>query len=370
MRFAARACVAGLLALLAFADAHVSHAQPSQSLAQTRALATYAAMQRYFYDAPTNSYKGTFPAAGHAQAWPYSQALWATLQLARVRGVGAPALRALPTMIAGLESYRHKAGAAKTDELVYDAVYHGHKHVFSDDNAWISLVLIDASDFLHDRTLFAAASRVFRSIESGWDQTAADACPGGIYWARSNKNKQRGAVSTANAALVAVLLYLHTHERTDLAWAARAYDWTRRCLHAQSGLVADHIDPDGTVDQRIWSYKQGAMIAAGVRLYQATHELHYLREAEQTARVALAAFRDPIGSREPAAFLAIFYRDLLILASVDRNVSLRASVEAFADTAWGQQRDDQTGLFRFGETDASLLDQAAMVQIYAFLAGA
>jgi predicted alpha-1,6-mannanase (GH76 family) len=269
-------------------------------------------------------------------------------------------------MISGLDSYRH----ASDGELVYDAVYHGHEHVFSDDNAWIGLALIDASDVLHDRALLASAARVFRTIESGWSLTARDSCPGGIYWVRANANKQRGAVSSANAALIAALLYLHTHERSDLVWAERAYAWTRRCLHAPAGLVADHIDPDGTVDERVWSYNQGAMIAAGVRLYQATRDVHYLREAEQTADASLDVFRDPIGSREPAPFLAIFYRDLLALAAVDgtRNPAIRAAVASFAGAAWSRERDGQTGLFHFGETAASLLDQAAMVQIYATLA--
>lgn len=361
-RFAA--CVAVLLALLCFGSAQVARSQPGRSLAESRALASYAAMQRYFYDAPTKSYKGTFPTNGHAQAWPYSQALWATLQLARVPRAGTPALRALPTLIAGLDSYKH----ASESELVYDAVYRGRKHVFSDDNAWIGLALIDASGVLHDRTLLAAAARVFRSIESGWRLTARDSCPGGVYWVRSNANKQRGAVSAANAALIAALLYLHTRARSELAWAERAYGWTRRCLRAQSGLVADHIDPDGTVDQRIWSYNQGAMIATGVRLYQATHERHYLREAEQTANAALDVFRDPIGSGEPAAFLAIFYRDLLVLSDVDGNPNVRGAAASFASEAWRRARDGRTGLFHFGETAASLLDQAAMVQIYATLA--
>jgi Glycosyl hydrolase family 76 len=369
MKVAVRALIAALVAGFVFAEAHVARSQPGRSLEQRRALASYAAMQRYFYDASTRSYKGTFPAKGHAQVWPYSQALVATLQLARVPRVGGSALQALPKLIAGLESYRHVTAGA-TGELVYDAVYHGHKYVFSDDNAWISLALLDASDVLHDRSLFAAGSRVFRSLESGWSLTARDACPGGLYWLRSVKNKQRGAVSTANAALVAALLYLHTHERSDLAWAKRSYEWTRRCLRAPSGLVADHIDPDGKVDQRIWSYNQGAVIATAVGLYQATHESHYLREAERTAVAALDLFRDPIRSGEPAAFLAIFYRDVLALAEVDRNPAIRAAVATFADTAWQQQRDDQTGLFHFGETVASLLDQAAMVQIYAALAAA
>jgi hypothetical protein len=366
MRFAVRMLAVGLVVLLAFAEAQIARPQPDRSLARTRALASYAAMERYFYDPPSRSYRGAFPPNGHAQAWPYSQALWATLQMARVPRAGAPALRALRSMIAGLEPYRHSTGAA--NELVYDAVYQGRKNVFSDDNAWIGLALIDASDFLHDRSLLAAAAHVFKSISSGWNLTSRDACPGGLYWVRSTKNKQRGAVSAANTALVASLLYLHTHEGTHLAWARRAYDWTRRCLSAPSGLVADHIDPDGTVDHRIWSYNQGAMIATAVRLYEATHESRYLREAEQTARAALGLFQDPIASREPAVFMAIFYRDVLSLAEVDRNPDIRAAVEAFADAAWEKQRDDQTGLFHFGETAASLLDQAAMVQIYAVLA--
>lgn len=110
---------------------------------------------------------------------------------------------------------------------------------------------------------------------------------------------------------------------------------------------------------------QGAMIATAVRLYQATHEMHYLREAEETADAALDLFRDPIGSREPAAFLAIFYRDV---SAVDRNPRIRSAVAVFATAAWTQARDGRTGLFHFRETAASLLDQAAMVQIYAALA--
>jgi hypothetical protein len=368
MTFAARALAAGLAALLASAAVHAARSQPDRSVARTRAAATYAAMQRYFYDPPSGSYNGTFPANGRAQAWPYSQALWATLQLARVPHAGLPALQALPTMIAGLDSYRHSPGQDAPDEVVYDAVYNGHGHVFSDDNAWISLALIEASDFLHDRTLLAAAQRVFESIGPDWKLTAGDACPGGLYWVRSAKEKQRGAVSAANTALVASLLYLHSHRPADLAWARRGYDWTRRCLRAPSGLVADHIYPDGTIDGRTWSYNQGAMIATAVRLYEATHESRYLRDAEETAHAALDLFRDPIGSGEPAAFMAIFYRDVLSLSELDGNREIRRAVKTFADAAWKGQRDERTGLFHFGETAASLLDQAAMVQIYSVLA--
>ena len=43
--------------------------------------------------------------------------------------------------------------------------------------------------------------------------------------------------------------------------------------------------------------------------------------------------------------------------------------EEFADEAWAHSRDPKTGLFHFGGRGPTLLDQAAMVQVYAELAG-
>jgi hypothetical protein len=43
-------------------------------------------------------------------------------------------------------------------------------------------------------------------------------------------------------------------------------------------------------------------------------------------------------------------------------------MEAFADEAWKKARDPKTGLFHFSGRPATLLDQAAMVQVYAELA--
>ena len=66
--------------------------------------------------------------------------------------------------------------------------------------------------------------------------------------------------------------------------------------------------------------------------------------------------------------LAIFYADLLALAPLTRSTEIHAAIDAFADRSWHDNRDPSTGLFSFGETYATLLDQAAMVQIYAELA--
>jgi hypothetical protein len=335
----------------------------SDLVAQRRAFATYAAMQHYFYVPATASYNGVYPGAGHAQVWPYSQALWATLELAHIPGSGISALADLPARIDGLGAYGNRTPGG----IVYNAVYGGQTYVFYDDNAWISLALIDASDLMRKPSFLAGARQVFRPIEGGWDSNPGDPCPGGVYWIRSKRNHDRGAVSTANGALIGALLYQHTQKLNYLDWATRAYRWSQRCLGTPSGLVADHIDASGTIDARTWSYNQGAMIAAGVSLYRATGERRYLHDAERIANATLTMLREPLSSGEPASFLAIFYRDLLALTAVEPHRNDRAAVESFANAAWARERNAQTGLFYFGHTDATLLDQAAMVQIYAAL---
>ena len=45
----------------------------------------------------------------------------------------------------------------------------------------------------------------------------------------------------------------------------------------------------------------------------------------------------------------------------------RAAVARFADEAWAKARDPKTGVFHFDHNAGTLLDQAAMVQIYALL---
>jgi hypothetical protein len=360
-----RLYVAGLLlVVLALPARSTTAPNASELLAEGRAFTTYTALQRYFYSPATASYNGIYPPAGHAQVWPYSQVLWATLELARIPGAGSTVLGDLAARIAGLGAYGNRTRGG----IVYDAVYGGKTYVFYDDNAWISLALIDASDLMRSAPFLVAARQVFRPIESGWDASPRDPCPGGVYWIRSRRNHDRTAVSTANGALIGALLYQHTDVRYYLDWARRAYRWSQRCLGTPAGLVSDHINGAGAVDTRTWSYNQGAMIAAGVSLYRATGERRYLVDAQRTANAALAVLTDPLNSGEPASFLAIFYRDLLQLTTVAPSRNDRAAVESFANAAWARERNARTGLFYFGHTNATLLDQAAMVQVYAALA--
>jgi hypothetical protein len=322
----------------------------SRSTARARAADAYSAMQRYFFSTSDRSYTGVYPAGGHAQAWPFSQALWATLR-------AAPA--DLRTRMSGLAAYSHPEPARPAE---FAPRYGGTGVVYNDDNLWIALALARLGDL-------KTAGQLYDLVTDGWDTDASHPCPGGVFWTRQGADRDRNTVTTANAALLALELYRRSHRVAYLTFARQAYAWTMTCLGRQDGLIADHIDLHGRIDWTTWSYNQGAMIAAAVGLERATGNRRYLADAQRIAGAALKAFRDPLGSGEPPVFLAIFYRDLHQLDAVAPRRDYRAAEEAFADAAWAQARDPRTGLFRFAGRQPTLLDQAAMVQIYAELAG-
>jgi Glycosyl hydrolase family 76 len=347
----------GLLAAIILAStvwgATPASGDASRATARARAADAYSAMQRYFYSASDDSYAGVYPKRGHAQAWPFSQALWATLR-------AAPG--DLNARLAELTAYSHPEPGRPAE---FAPRYGGSGVVYNDDNLWIALALEQLGDPASSRT----AAQLFDLVTDGWDTDASHPCPGGVFWTRLGTNRDRNTVTTANAALLALDLYGRSRKTAYLTFASRAYEWTKSCLGRQDGLIADHIDLKGRVDWTTWSYNQGAMIAAAVGLYRATRQHGYLADAQRIASAALKTFRDPLRSGEPPVFLAIFYRDLRQLDAVAPRRAYQAAEEAFADAAWAQARDPKTGLFRFGGRQPTLLDQAAMVQIYAELAG-
>ena len=71
-----------------------------------------------------------------------------------------------------------------------------------------------------------------------------------------------------------------------------------------------------------------------------------------------------------AIFNAIFFRNLLMLYAVTRSDRYLRAMRGYADAVWSDPRvhDTQTHLFKLnGGNRYSLLDQAAMVQVFALL---
>jgi uncharacterized protein YyaL (SSP411 family) len=328
----------------------------TSALDAARAVASYNSMQRYLFDARSGLYLETAGAMTSARAWPASQAITAAIDVAALpsrRAAGA-----VPRYFSALDRHFRRGG-------LYTAWPGGD--VYFDDNAWIAGTLLDWSQLQGSASARQRATALFARIVGAWDTNAKHACVGGIFWTAAAGNRDRNTVTTANVALLGLRLYAATHRADYLTWSQRLLGWVDRCMLGQDDLYWDHIALDGTVDKTYWSYNQGLVIGALVELYAITGDAATLARAEQLGDAALAYFGGRWDSDEPPEFAAVFFRYLLELASVGGRQDYVGAAETYAEHAWSVSRNPRTGLFSFsGRT--RLLDQAALVQLYATLA--
>ncbi|GAB3088751.1 hypothetical protein GCM10027054_10910 [Isoptericola nanjingensis] len=145
--------------------------------------------------------------------------------------------------------------------------------------------------------------------------------------------------------------------------------WTDEHLLAPNGLYWDNVKLDGSIDRTQWSYNQGVPVGTYTLLYEATGEERYLEKAEA---IAAASYRFYVTegrlAGQPMFFNSIWFKNLLLLESVTGGHTYRDAMADYADTQWREARDSGTGLFDAGDEHTELLEQAAMVQIYATLA--
>jgi Glycosyl hydrolase family 76 len=319
-------------------------AAPSQDA--VRAVASYAAMERSLFDRSTHRYV-------EAYAWPVSQAVAATIAVARIPGART---EAAAFAVRGFE----QLGSLR-DGALYRANAGGS--VYYDDNEWIAEDLLDWNLYRRNPPAVARAEGIFAGVVHAWDGDGSTPCSGGVYWTTESGVGDRNTVSTANGALVGLRLYALTHRPVFLYWSRRMLGWLDTCMLAPDGLYWDHVGPDGTVDRRVWTYNQGSLVGAYLTLYETTGDMSALARAEQVADATLADFAGDRLAAEPPEFAAIFFRRALDLASVDGRSSYVTAAQSYADQAWSGARDPTTGLF-----SSRLLGQAAFVQLYAQLA--
>jgi Glycosyl hydrolase family 76 len=327
-----------------------------------RALLAQAALQRTFFDGTQGLYRDVAGRPTLADVWPYSQALAATIALGQVPHGGHRYVRVARASVAALARYARADGAYATGALSHDDVYF-------DDNEWIALDLLDWYDRTGDRRSLQVARRIFAVVTGAWDSDPSHPCSGGVFWTTVAGNHDRNTVTTATGALVAMRLYGATHATMYLVWARQMLAWVEQCMASPDGLLWDHIDLSGQVDRTEWSYNQGTAIGAYVLLYRLTHDGEALARAEGLANASLQYFDEGRLSSEPPFFLAIFFRNLLALGQVVHDPRYRAAAQAYADGVWTGRRDPRTGLVAFhAGAPARLLEQSALVQIYAALA--
>jgi hypothetical protein len=136
-------------------------------------------------------------------------------------------------------------------------------------------------------------------------------------------------------------------------------EWLDATLRGPDALYADHID-GGRIDRTVFSYNQGASVAA-LRMLGRTER------ADATARSSLALFQGERLWQEPPPFLAIWFRALLALPAARPEVSrLMAS---YVERLLREALDPGSGLFTRGGVGSydrtTTIDQAAIVQILA-----
>lgn len=310
-----------------------------------RARAAYSSMERIYLDPTSGDFRQTPRGDVDAHAWPFSQALAATIAVARIDGARSGVGRAVSARISELDRRFRVRG-------VYHAAPEGN--VYYDDNEWIAHDLLDWDALRKSPSARRKAARIFTAVVDAWDDGSKKVCPGGVQWTNERGNDDRNTVSTANGAVVGLRLYLLTRRPAYLRWSQRMIGWVEQCLRDPDGLYGDHISGDGSIDRTEWSYNQGSMLEAYRLLYRATGNRTDLTRAEAIGDATLASFRGR-WSGEPTAFAAIFFRRLLDLAAVDHRQDYVAAAQRYADHLWVSPR-------------RQLFAQAAVVQLYAALA--
>jgi hypothetical protein len=356
-----------------------------------RAARAYAAMQsRFCTSGGLYRRDGLLHRPGTAaHLWPFARALVATLDLAGVREDLVERFDAdasIAERLETLERYWDPAGDAPAYSSDVLGTRLGRDRYY-DDNAWVGLALVQLERMRPGAGRLDRAGDLFRFAVAGWDRRPDVPSPGGVFWVEQDRgagtrNHDRNTVSNAPNAE----LGLHLAELTGapvgaqgLVGAEEMYRWVNATLDASrdgavpaTGLFWDKLRSDDTLDATLWSYNQGSMIGANVLLDRRAGgpRADYLARAEAITRRALRHFAGGGYERQPPAFNAIFFRNLLLLHAATGDAGLRTEIvqtmRAYTDRAWSERRD-RYDCFHFSR-GVTLLTQSAMVQLLALLA--
>lgn len=382
-KIAASLVAFGLLAMLVIGvtmraqGAQAAPADDHQSA--DRAVASYNALQQYFYQHDgSHLYLEWYPKGdgdnSYSYEWPFSQARIGAIDLANMAyGVGSSYIADVQDRAIGQENYWNAKGGT-TSLPGYDsyavAPYGGGGDMFYDDNEWVGLADIQTYLTNGDQQALARAKQIFALVVSGWDSNPTHADPGGVFWTQASWSHDRNTISNMPGAELGLRLYQITHDQSYLDWATKMYDWTNKYLLAPNGLYYDHVDLQGNVNKDQWSYNQGVPVGVNVLFYQITSDQTYLDRAEKLANAALQFYVADGGLyTQPPYFNSIFFKNLLLLQSVNHDKRYVRAMQDYADQMWQHFRNPTTGQFHFnkpGQTQA--LEQGAMIQIYAVLA--
>lgn len=306
--------------------------------------------------------------------WPYSGVFSGCVSLYKVTKDVKYKHLLERTLLPGLEQYWDNKRAPACYQSYPE--FNGASDRFYDDNDWVAISFMDLYASTKDATYLNRAIQLQKFIYSGW----SDDLGGGIFWCEQKK-QSKNTCSNAPAVVLCMKIYKATSQKKYLDLAKKTYQWTKNTLCDPSDYVYwDNESLNGHIAKNKYTYNSGQMIEAGVLLYKATGEKHYLIDAQKTAEGTFHYFVKPRKTAHGEVqfysdspwFNVILFRGLKALFEVDHNASYIKIMAQDAKYAWKYDRDTN-GLFSKDWTGKVqdkykwLLDNACMVELYAEL---
>lgn len=232
---------------------------------------------------------------------------------------------------------------------------------YYDDNQWIAIAYLDAYNRTHNKEYLEKSEMICHFMLGGLDTVTG----GGFYWNEGKKNS-KNTCSNGPGILVLLQLYKITNKAEYLSKALAVYNWTNKTLQAPDGLYYDNINlSDLRISKVKITYNTGTMLQSNVLLFEITKDNKYLNEAERIAKAGRDHFFK--NGRLPNGywFNAVMLRGYQELYKLDKNTAWIDFYQQDADAIWNTERDANNMV---GNKPAkSLIDQAAMIEIYARL---
>ncbi|RYE21783.1 MAG: glycoside hydrolase [Sphingobacteriaceae bacterium] len=232
---------------------------------------------------------------------------------------------------------------------------------FYDDNEWVAIAYLDAYQRKPQKKYLDDSKMIYSFILSGIDTVSG----GGVYWKEGDLSS-KNTCSNGPAILVALQLYKITKNKAYLNKAVELYQWTNRFLQSPEGTYYDNVKlPSLKLSKALYTYNTGTMLQSNVLLYQISHNKKYLTEAQRIASAGKKQFFKDGRLPNEYWFNAVLLRGYIALYQVDHNRNWIDFFETDANNIWQTERDSNNLLGK--KTEKRLIDQAAMIEIYARL---
>jgi uncharacterized protein YyaL (SSP411 family) len=336
------------------------HAQTTSAAYKNRVDIISNNIYKYFYDSPNSLYYETNHVQPDEKKYSYLWPLCALLQAANEAENAEPSKDYLSPALKAIDQYYSDTFPAPAYQAYVRKEEKDDR--FYDDNQWIAIACLDAYNRTRQQHYLDIAEIIYRFMMTGYDTVSG----GGLYWKEGDKTT-KNTCSNGPGILVALQLYKITGNKNYLDTALALYKWVNAHLQSPEGVYYDNIKlPSLKIDSAVYTYNTGTMLQSNVLLYEITRDKKYLNEAERIAQAAEQFFYKNGKLPGNYWFNAVLLRGYIELYKVDHNKQQLQFFIDDADRIWNEEKDDKDLLGRNNKRK-SLIDQAAMMEVYARL---